>query len=44
MLAEDSEADDASGPVISIKSSEGDASSLKFHNLLVGLDEKKITY
>ena len=44
MLTEDSEADDASGPIISLKSPEGEKSSIEFFNLLVGLDEKKITY
>jgi hypothetical protein len=44
ILAENSEAVDATGPTISLKSPEGDESSLKYHTLLVGLNEKKVTY
>ena len=44
LLTEDSEADDGSHPKISVVSPEGEKSKLKYYDLLVGLDEKKITY
>lgn len=44
LLKEDSKSDDDGHPIISVVSPEGEKSTLKYYNLLVGLDEKKITY
>ena len=44
MLADNSVAIDDIQPIISLQSPEGEKSSIEFHNLLVGLEEKKITY